>query len=272
MVERRISSISCDAEEFEKVKPVYDQALKDSGFNDGIKFKTTPAPSRRRSRRRRIIWFNPPYNASTETNMGNKFIQIVKKHFTRQHIYHKILNKNTLKISYSCSPNMKSIIAKHNKKLLNQPTTPQNDPQCNCAAANKGNCPLDGKCKAKSIVYRADVTAQGEFKQYLGATEPMFKARLANHKSSFAHAGKKNDTCLAKFIWNLKGQNIPFEIKWSLHKQAFPYQCGARTCDLCLSEKLEILKGNPDALINKRSEIMNKCRHRLKYKLRSVKH
>ena len=270
MVEQRISSISCDADEFNKVKEVYQKALKDSGFEEDIEFKP-PTQGRRHTRTRKVIWFNPPYNASVETNIGHKFIGIVKKHFTRNHRYYRILHKNTLKISYSCTANMKTIIAKHNRKVLAQPATLENTgTHCNCM--NKANCPLDGECTRGALVYRSDVTAQRlPLQQYLGATEPMFKSRWGNHKSSFSNPLRKSETCLSKYIWSLKEQDIPFEIKWTLHKQSFPYQCGSRKCDICLSEKLEILNGDPKVLLNKRSEIMNKCRHRLKFKLSKVK-
>ena len=268
MVEQRISSISCDESEFNKVKNVYQKALTDSGFDEDIKFKAA-TPRRRHTRTRKTIWFNPPYNAAVKTDIGRKFISIVKKHFTRNHKYFKILNKNTLKISYSCTPNIKSIIAKHNKKVLSQHTTTNSGDNCNCP--NKDNCPLDGECTKGALVYHADVTARSVMKRYLGATEPMFKKRFANHKSSFANPVKKSETCLSKYIWKLKDRAVPYEIKWSLHKQSFPYQCGTRKCDICLSEKLAILKGDPQVLINKRSEIMNKCRHKLKYKLSVVK-
>ena len=267
MVEQRISSISCDENEFNKVKDVYQKALKDSGFEDDIKYKAA-TPRRQRTRTRKTIWFNPPYNAAVETDIGRKFINIVKKHFTDKHKYYKIFNKNTLKISYSCTPNMKSIIAKHNKKVLSQPAI-EDEEHCNCP--NKDNCPLDGECTKGALVYHADVTARALIKRYMGATEPMFKKRLANHKSSFSNPVRRSETCLSKYIWKLKDQDIPYEIKWSLHKQSFPYQCGTRKCDICLSEKLEILKGDPNLLINKRSEIMNKCRHKLKFKLCAVK-
>ena len=38
-------------------------------------------------------------------------------------------------------------------------------------------------------------------------------------------------------------------------------------CHLCLSEKLAILLAKPDTLLNKRSELVAKCRHRNKFKL-----
>ena len=270
MVEQRISSISCDETEFNKVKDVYQKALKDSGFDDDIEFKAA-TPRRRHTRTRKTIWFNPPYNASVETDIGRKFINIVKKHFHDKHKYYKILNKNTLKISYSCTPNMKSIIAKHNKKVLSQPATVDNDNHCNCPVADKPNCPLDGECTKGALVYHADVSARALTRRYLGATEPMWKKRYANHRTSFSNPVRKSETCLSKYIWKLKEQNIPFQIKWSLHKQSFPYQCGTRKCDICLCEKYEILRGDPKLLLNKRSEIMNKCRHKLKYKLCAVK-
>ena len=42
-------------------------------------------------------------------------------------------------------------------------------------------------------------------------------------------------------------------------------------CYLCLAEKHEILTANDDALLNKRTELINKCRHKNKYKLINAK-
>ena len=53
MVSDRISGISCDANEFDKVKDVYNSSLKMSGFRDQISYKqprTSPAPPRQRKR------------------------------------------------------------------------------------------------------------------------------------------------------------------------------------------------------------------------------
>ena len=49
MVEQRISSISCDESEFNKVKNVYQKALTDSGFDEDIKFKAA-TPRRRQAK------------------------------------------------------------------------------------------------------------------------------------------------------------------------------------------------------------------------------
>ena len=165
---------------------------------------------------------------------------------------------------------MKSDISKHNKKVLNAEAIPENKRTCNCPRNNRDRCPLDGRCLSDSIVYKANVTTPITSKDYIGATQPPFKKRLAVHKHSFINRKREVDTCLSRYIWELKDTNINFEIKWNLHRQAFPYQCGSRKCDLCLTEKLEILKSDPKRSLNKRSEIMNKCLHRNGCKLSGI--
>ena len=46
-------------------------------------------------------------------------------------------------------------------------------------------------------------------------------------------------------------------------------QCDSKTCNLCLSEKLQIFRADPNKLLNKRSELVSKCGHRSKFKLPS---
>ena len=75
---------------------------------------------------------------------------------------------------------------------------------------------------------------------------------------------------LSKHIWALKDANTQHTVKWEILKQSSPYKCGTRKCDLCLTEKLAIIKGKSEKLLNKRSEILNKCRHSRKFKLCSV--
>ena len=49
------------------------------------------------------------------------------------------------------------------------------------------------------------------------------------------------------------------------------YKCGGSRCNLCLAEKLAILSGDRKMMLNKRSEIVNTCRHRKKFKLKSIR-
>ena len=50
IIEKRISSISCDETEFLKAKDEYASALKSSGFNHDLKFSKPPVTTRRRQR------------------------------------------------------------------------------------------------------------------------------------------------------------------------------------------------------------------------------
>ena len=70
------------------------------------------------------------------------------------HPLRKICNRNTLKPSYSCMPNIGTIISSHNKRLLAEPNTPIED-KCNCR--KKETCPLLGKCQTKGVLYQATV-------------------------------------------------------------------------------------------------------------------
>ena len=120
MVSRRISDISCNKEYFDKAAPTYNNALKISGFNETIEINSTPSP--RRNRNRKIIWFNLPYSFNIKTNIGRIFLRLIDKHFPRHHKYRKLLNRNNIKISYSCMSNVASVIKNHNTNLFKDPT------------------------------------------------------------------------------------------------------------------------------------------------------
>ena len=81
-----------------------------------------------------------------------------------------------------------------------------------------------------------------------------------------------HETALSQRVWELREAGAPEPtITWSINSKSWPYRCGTRVCDLCLSEKLAILrvpeKFPEEVPLNKRSELMNKCRHSRKYKL-----
>ena len=266
MIEKRLSELSCNESEFNRAKPDYEAALKTAGFNTKLQF--TKKQNTRRTRTRRIIWFNPPYNAAVTTNIGKKFLALIDKHFPPHSKYSKIFNRNTVKISYSCTPSVKAIIASHNKGLCNpEPTATQ---PCNCRSQI---CPMDGECRNNAIIYKATVTTndENETKEYIGSTETEFKLRYANHKTSFNNPLRKNATALSQYLWKLKTEDKPVNVKWEILHKSRPYKAGTRKCDLCISEKAAILKSNPAITLNKRNEICNKCRHRSKFKVGNIR-
>ena len=72
----------------------------------------------KKSLKRNILWFNQPYSKSVKTNICKIFLCLINKNFPPTHKYRKIFNRNFIKISYSCMPNIKSKISTHNKKKI----------------------------------------------------------------------------------------------------------------------------------------------------------
>ena len=62
-----------------------------------------------------------------------------------------------------------------------------------------------------------------------------------------------------------KNQDIP-EISWKIKKSAPTYNNNSKQCILCLEEKMAIITfPEQQKLLNKRSELMSKCRHENKF-------
>ena len=102
----------------------------------------------------------------------------------------------------------------------------------------------------------------------------------------------EHETELSKHIWELKDNNTEFYLKWSIAAYASPYRCGTRRCefylkwsiaayaspyrcgtrrcDLYLTEKYIIARAEQKNLLNKRTELISKCRHRNKYILKNL--
>ena len=55
------------------------------------------------------------YSLNAKSNIGKMFFKMLKKHFPEANPLSKIFN-DTIKISYSCTTNIKSIIWSHNKQ------------------------------------------------------------------------------------------------------------------------------------------------------------
>ena len=181
---------------------------------------------------------------------------------------HKIFNRKTVKISYSCLRSISSIISSHNCNIL----SPKQQPfGYYCRVKNE--CPLNGECQNPSVIYRADMVNDSidEEKFYFGLTDTTFKERYRNHIRDFKHEKYKNSTELAKCFWQLKRDNISFSVKWTIITKVYGSP-NPLLCKLCLTEKLSIINLISDGnMLNKRSELLSRCRHLKKHLLRNVK-
>ena len=77
-----------------------------------------------------------------------------------------------------------------------------------------------------------------------------------SHTKSFRHCECMNKTELSKHMWNLNDQGLGNNLLWKIHKKVSPYQCGSKCCDICLSEKVSTICGDPDTLLNKRTKLI----------------
>ena len=266
-ISRRLSSISSSKEEFNKEADYYQLALDQAGYKDKLQFKVEEErTTTRKSHRRKTTWFNPPFASNINTNIGRRFIQLVKKHFPKTSELHKLFNTKTLKISYSCCPSMEAIIATHNNRVLLNLEKEKANHGCNCQAG-EDSCPLEGRCQTPSLVYEAKVNSIEGTKRYIGQTAVTFKLRWNNHKQSFNQAHKRHSTSLSSYIWQLKRRNINYDISWVTRSLAKPMERGGRSCNLCLTEKTMIAGCKDDSYLNKRNEVMTRCLHRFPHLL-----
>ena len=145
-------------------------------------------------KKKKVVWFNPPYNKEVQTNIGKAFFNLNTFPHTTNST--KICNKFNVKLSFSCMPNMMSIINNHNKKLVHLHTNDKNLP-CNCR--NLSNCPLNGNCQAKSIIYKASISAPNL------CTQHYFAAKL-NLRPTFTTIGNPSITKIKQTLQNFLKQ------------------------------------------------------------------
>ena len=105
------------------------------------------------------------------------------------------------------------------------------------------------------------VKTNNSVKHYIGATEGTIKQRIYNHKLSFKNRNYASNTSLSSYIWQLKDANISPTITWEILKQAQAYNKTLKKCLLYLHKKLPITYPSQNTLLNKKSEILSKCRH-----------
>ena len=265
-VSNRLTSHSANEDVFNEAAPLFNRSLERSGYTEKVDYNPEVRRNIRRNRSRKIIWYNPPYSMNVETNVGRTFLNLIRKHFPDGHRLHKIFNKNTLKVSYSCMESIGKIIKSHNAKVGKGDRQPV---PCNCQINRI--CPLDGDCRSPNSVYQAEVSIpQEELSQfYIGISEPETKQRIRNHHKAFNDRQYEKDSALTEYIWQLKDRGITnYTIKWSILRKVPRYNKVKGLCSLCIAEKLEIANfPHKDRLLNVHLQIATHCLHWSKHTL-----
>ena len=294
MIGKRVSGLCSSEEKFDQHKGFYEESLKSSGYNKSLAYQPPIQVPQQRKRKRwaKMFWYNPPWSMSVRTNVERKFLHLIDKHFKKGVIQRTVglppgakegvewarhFNRHTCRVSYSCHKNLGSKLAAQNSRVLNGGV--DNDGGCNCRVP--GMCPLNGNCQTRSVVYTGmmesdnpnPMRASPVVHCYRGSTEGTFKQRYNGHKFNLEHR-ESNHTTLSAKHWQLVDENLNPRISWKISHKAHAYQPGKTCgCDLCLTEKVVILLGHdgPEKiprstiLLNRRTELLQKCRHMRKF-------
>ena len=95
------------------------------------------------------------------TNVITYVLKLIDKHFTQNKAkcgtLAKAFNRNNVVCTYRTGRNMGAYISSHNKAILSKNEEEVTE-DCNCRGGPT-NCPLQGECQAKNVIYGAEVTA-----------------------------------------------------------------------------------------------------------------
>ena len=133
---------------FKSTKLRYQQAPRKSGYKSTLKYRPKNTSGRNRNRSRNITWFNPPFSKNVITNVAKIFFCLLHKHFPKSNRLHKIVNRNTVKMTYSRMEYVRQEIKQHNKKV----TKTNKRPIASCNNRDKNNCTMNGDCRVENAV------------------------------------------------------------------------------------------------------------------------
>ena len=82
-------------------------------------------------------------------------------------------------------PNLERQITRHNQKFLgdNNKSSNNEDRTCNCRVKNE--CPLNGTCLTRGVIYKDNVKYNNKNMLYVGSTGRQFETRYNEHIQSF---------------------------------------------------------------------------------------
>ena len=173
-------------------------------------------------------------------------LKILDEEFPKNHVFHNILNRNTVNISYSGMPNLEQKIDGANKSILKA-----------CNGRRPADWPMARDCLRSFMIYQGTVTMEDSKpdQTYVVLMEISFKMRFANHKSSYKDPSKRLSTEPSKHVWCSKEAKLKFRITWKILKQTTPFSSVLNCCNLCLWEKYFIIHRHELATLKKRNEV-----------------
>ena len=105
-IESRLSKHSSNEKIFKESTQIYQEALKKSGYDHQLIHQKSinSKMEEAKQRKRKIIWFNPPYSKNVLIKNENQFLKLINKHFLRHHRFYSCSIKITLKQATAACP------------------------------------------------------------------------------------------------------------------------------------------------------------------------
>ena len=157
---------------------------------------------------------------------------------------------------------MKNVINTHNKIII-KPPKDNIARTCNCT--KKHQRPFNDKrlTNTKQVSHQTKKIQKQKFIMALVKQHSSSDMQTI-HKQTFNNIKNQTDTELSNEYWNINLASKTSNISWEILGTHKSYNQSSKRCLLCLNEKLAIALHKNDNMLNKRSEVMSKCRHRSK--------
>ena len=270
-INRRLCEISSNKDVFLEAIPPYQVELDKCGYKHKLVWMEVEGLQQKkksRGRARMVIWFNPPHSINVKTNVGKEFLSLLDKHFPKGHALNTILNRNTVKVSYRCLPNMGRKLASHNSKILRKTANPNPKPpaKCNCQKSRRSECPVPGGCNQDGAVYQTTVaTNDGRVESYVGLAKN-FKKRFRKHRTTLTDRDAEGHTTMSRYFWKKVDEGKDPKVSWKFLEKDIPdFNPVTGLCKLCTREKFQIVLNPSVATLNHRTEMFAYCRHKPLY-------
>ena len=185
-VDRRIRRLLSNKKIFHGSCKIYIEALKNSGFrekftylelkkiqpnnNNFYKNKETTDNCNIKEKchkieKGKLYGLTHPFCKLANINIGKYFFKLIDKHFNQYNMLHKIFNRKTLKISYSCTNNFKEIINPFNMEVIRKYCDQhENNNYINCNS--KIDCSMGGICNLKNV-YQVTIFPKQKIKKFI---------------------------------------------------------------------------------------------------------
>lgn len=119
-ISERLCNNSSNETWFESTKLECRETIRKTGYKFSLKCKPKNTPEKNRNRHRNIVWLDPPISENVAPKKVKISLHLLNKYLIKSNKQRKILNKNTLKMSYSCMENARQIIKRLNKQSKKQ--------------------------------------------------------------------------------------------------------------------------------------------------------